>query len=301
MGRSTINFEDILAFDCVVESGIFVQASRRLGISKSIVSRRVARLESTLGARLVLRGAQGAAPTQVGEDYRQRLKEILSELEVAHEAVHQAVAQIAGSIRLTAPVGFGVDHLVPVLAEFLIAHPDIEIDLVLEDRRVDLLAERFDLALRIGDLQDSSLVARRLGPVRTVVAASPLYLARRGRPEHPHDLIGHDAVLYAPLGSVVDWRFKVNGHWEKVPVDGRFRANNGRAICEMAEAGLGVAVLPVFVASASLADGRLESILTDWPLTEYGLYAVMPPSRAATARVRALMDHLVSSFRQWPG
>lgn len=248
-----------------------------------------------------MRGMRGTELTQVGDDYRRRLREILSELEVAHESVHQAIAQVAGPIRLSAPVGFGVDHLVPVLAEFLTAHPGIEIDLVLEDRRVDLLAERFDLVLRIGDLQDSSLVARRLAPVQAVVVASPDYLARQGRPEHPRDLIHHHALLYAPFGIAVEWRFKVDDRWERAPVDGRFRANNGKAICEMALAGLGIAVLPVFVASPPLAEGKLEAVLTNWPPIEYGLYAVMPPSRAATARIRALVDHLVSSFRQWPG
>lgn len=301
MARPTVNLDDILAFDSVSELGSFTRAGERLGASKSIISRRVSRLEAQLGARLLIRGANGATLTQVGRDYRRLVRDILARLEVAHEAVHAAVSQVAGPIRLAAPGGFGASYLGPVLAVFLKANPAVEIDLVLEERGIDPIAEGFDLAIHIGELQDSSLVCRRLSPIGASLVASPHYLAERGAPAHPLDLLAHDALLYAPQGHAMSWRFHLDGRWQGVAVRGRFQANNSQTICDLAAEGLGVAAIPHFAARDMLADGRLQAVLADWPLMEYGLYAVMPPSRGATAKIRALVDHLAVAFRSGAG
>ena len=296
MKRSSVDLLDVLAFVRVAETGAFSRAAERMGMSKSILSRRVARLEAQLGARLLTRTAKGAQPTEVGQAYFERASNILADLEAAEEVVAEAVTQVAGPIRLSAPLSFGIEHLAPALAEFADRHPRVELDISFDDRPVDLAAGGFDLAVRIGALKDSSLVARRIAPVRKVAAASPAYLAARGRPEHPRDLAGHDILLYANE----QWRFRVGGKWDYVRARPRLRADNGEMLRAAAEAGLGVCLLPSFIAAPAFERGTLEPLLRDFPLEEGGLYALMPPGRATTARVRALVEFLVERFGPEP-
>jgi len=295
MERSSVDLLDVLAFVRVVETGAFSRAAERMGMAKSIVSRRVARLEEQLGARLLTRSAQGASPTDVGQAYFERAANVLAELEAAQEVVAEAVTQIAGPIRMSAPLSFGVQHLAPALAEFAAAHPKVELDISFEDRPVDLVAGGYDLAVRIGALKDSSLVARKIAPVRKVAVASPAYLARRGRPEHPRDLAGHDILLYANE----TWRFRVGKGWDYAKGHPRLRADNGEMLRAAAVAGLGICILPSFIAASGFEAGTLEPLLTDYPMEEGGLHAVMP-SRATTGRVRALVDFLVARFGPEP-
>jgi DNA-binding transcriptional LysR family regulator len=287
---------DILAFVRVVETGSFARAAVRIGLSKPVLSRRVARLEERLGARLLTRTARGAQPTQIGQAYYERAAAILADLEAAQEVVAQAVTQVAGPIRLSAPLSFGVAHLAPVLAEFAGLHPQVELDIEFEDRNVDLAAGGYDLAVRIGSLADSSLVARRIAPVRKHAIASPAYLDARGRPERPADLAGHDALVYGNE----QWRFRVGGRWETIRVQARIRTNNGEMLRAAAQAGLGICLLPSFIAAPAIEDGSVEVLLRDFPLEEGALHAVMPPGRAVTARVRALVDFLVGRFGPEP-
>ena len=296
MKRPKVDLLDVLAFVQVAETGAFARAAERLGMSKSILSRRVARLEEQLGARLLTRTAQGAQPTDIGAAYFARASNILAELEAAEEVVADAVTQIAGPIRLTAPISFGIDYLAIALADFAAAHPKVDLDVSLEDRKVDLAAGGFDLAVRIGNLADSSLIARRISTVRAVILASPDYLDRHGRPRHPADLNGHDLLLYANIGNSEQWRFEVDGRVEQVRGNPRLRADNGDVLREAACAGLGICILPTFVASSAIRSGELELLLQDYPLPESGLHLVMPPGRAATARVRALIEFLAARF-----
>jgi DNA-binding transcriptional LysR family regulator len=296
MERSSVDFVDVLGFVRVVETGAFSRAAERLGMSKSIVSRRVARLEEQLGARLLTRSASGAMPTAAGQAYFERASNILAELEAAQEVVAEAVTQVAGPIRLSAPLSFGIEYLAPALAEFAAAHPRVDLDISFEDRNVDLAAGGFDLAVRIGALQDSALVARRIAPSRRVVVAAPSYLGERGRPSHPRELGQHDALLY----GAEQWRFRIGGRLETVRVQPRLRADNGEMLRAAAVQGLGICILPTFIAAPALAAGTLEVLLRDFPLPEGGLHAVMPPGRAATARVRALVDFLVERFGPEP-
>jgi DNA-binding transcriptional LysR family regulator len=295
MERSSVDLLDVLAFVRVVETGAFSRAAERMGMAKSILSRRVARLEEQLGARLLTRSAQGAQPTDVGQAYFERAANILAELDAAEEVVAEAVTQIAGPIRLSAPLSFGITYLAPALAEFAAEHPKVELDISFEDRPVDLVAGGYDLAVRIGSLKDSALIARRIAPVRKVPVASPDYLARRGRPEHPRELAGHDILLYANES----WRFRVGKAWEHVRGRPRLRADNGEMLRAAAIAGLGICILPSFIAAPGFEAGTLEPLLRDFPLEEGALHAVMP-SRATTARVRALVDFLAARFGPEP-
>jgi DNA-binding transcriptional LysR family regulator len=300
MERSSVDLVDVLAFVRVAETGAFARAAERMDISKSILSRRVARLEDQLGAKLLTRTAQGAMPTDIGQAYYQRASNILADLEAAQEIVADAVTQVAGPIRLTAPLSFGTQHLAPALADFARTHPKVELDVSLDDRTVDLLAGGYDMAVRIGNLADSALVARKIAPVRAVVVASPKYLQERGRPTHPRDLADHDLLFYANIPTYEQWRFRVGGRWEHVKGQSRFRANSGEMLREAACAGLGIVILPSFIASNAISSGGLEMILRDYPLEEVGLHLVMPPGRASTARIRALIDFLAARFGPEP-
>ena len=296
MERSSVDLLDVLAFVRVVETGAFSRAAERTGMSKSILSRRVARLEEQLGARLLTRSAQGAQPTDAGQAYFERASNVLAELEAAQEVVAEAVTQVAGPIRLTAPLSFGISYLAPALADFAAANPRIELDIRFEDAIVDLVGGGYDLAVRMGTLEDSSLVARRIAPSRRLVLASPDYLDRRGRPAHPRDLAGHDILLY----NNEQWRFRVGDRWENARIRPRLRANNGEMLRAAALAGMGLCILPSFIAAPSIESGLLEVVLRDHPLPEGALYAVMPPGRAVTARVRALVEFLAARFGPEP-
>ena len=296
MERSSVDLLDVLAFVRVVETGAFSRAAERMAMSKSIVSRRVARLEEQLGARLLTRSAAGAQPTDAGQAYFERAANVLAELEAAQEVVAEAVTQVAGPVRLTAPLSFGIQYLAPALADFAAQHPRVELDISFEDRTADLIGGGFDLAVRIGTLEDSALIARRVAPSRRVVVGSPAYLDRRGRPERPGDLGDHDILLYG--GE--QWRFRVEGRWQSVRVQPRLRADNGEMLRAAAVAGLGLCILPTFIASPAIQSGELEVLLRDFPLPEAGLHLVMPPGRAATARVRALVDFLAARFGPEP-
>jgi len=296
MERSSVDLLDVLAFVRVVETGAFSRAAERMAMSKSIVSRRVARLEEQLGARLLTRSTSGAQPTDAGQAYFERAANVLAELEAAQEVVAASVKDVAGPIRISAPLSFGVEHLAPALADFAADHPRVDLDISFDDRLVDLIGGGFDLALRIGNLEDSALIARRIAPSRRVLVGSPAYLDRRGRPEHPRDLAEHDILLYAQE----QWRFRVGGKWEVARGRPVLRADNGEMLREAAARGLGLCILPTFIAAQGLQSGALEVLLRDHPLPEGGLHLVMPPGRAVTARVRALADFLAARFGPEP-
>ena len=300
MERSSVDLLDVLAFVRVVETGAFARAAERMGMSKSIVSRRVARLEQQLGAKLLTRSAQGAQPTVIGDAYYARASNVLAELEAAREVVADAVTQIAGPIRLAGPLTFGMRHLAPALAEFARLHPQVELDISFDDKTIDLVAGGFDLAIRLGNLEDSALLARRIAPLRRVLIAGPSYLDARGRPEHPRDLARHDLLIYANAGRAEQWRFRTEKGWEHVRVNPRLRTDNGDMLLAAAVEGLGICILPSFIASPAIEARTAEVILRDFPLEEGGVHLVMPPGRATTARVRALADFLAARFGPEP-
>lgn len=295
---SSVDLVDVLAFVRVVETGAFARAAERMGISKSIVSRRVARLEEQLGAKLLTRTAAGAQPTDIGQAYYERASNILAELDAAQEVVAEQVTQIAGPIRLSAPLSFGTQYLAPALADFAREHPRVELDVSLSDRKVDLAGGGYDLALRIGKLEDSALIARKIAPVRSGLFASPDYIERHGAPTHPRDLQGRDLMVYTNAPAGHQWPFRDKS--EHVRGVTRLRADNGELLREAACAGLGIVLLPTFIAAPAIESGGLAPVLRDFPLVESGLYVVMPPGRATTARVRALVEFLAARFGPEP-
>src|SRR5262245_1426204 len=227
--RRMSELDDLRSFVEVVDTGGFNRAARRLGVSKSIVSRRIARMEAELGTRLLSRTTRGISPTEAGLEFKLRSERILAEFDEAREAVAQQAGEVAGRLRLSAPLAFGVRHIAPVLADLAKRHPRLELDVSYSDRLVDLIAERFDAAIRIGLLRDSSLVARRIAPARSVVVASPDYLARKGRPAAPGDLTAHDCLIYTG-GIGADWQFCSGKRTVSVRPNGRLRSDSGEAL-----------------------------------------------------------------------
>jgi DNA-binding transcriptional LysR family regulator len=278
-----------------VESGGFNRAAKRLGVSKSIVSRRIGRLEAELNTRLLSRTTRGISPTEAGLELKARSERILSELEEAREAVAQQSGAVVGRLRLSVPLSFGVRHVAPVLAEMAQRHPRLELDVSYSDRLVDLIAERFDAAVRIGILKDSSLVARRLAPVRSVLVASPDYLARNGRPSTPSDLAGHECLIYTGR-TVAEWQFRAGKRLISIRPEGRLRSDSGEAILQCAIAGLGIAEGPSFLVSDAIESGTLEPLLLDYATPEHGIYVVRPPGSYVPGKVRLLIDTLVARF-----
>jgi DNA-binding transcriptional LysR family regulator len=288
--------DDIRAFVTIVDTGGFGRAARRLGVSKSIVSRRIGRLEADLGARLLSRTTRGITATEAGLEFKARGEQILQQLDEARAAVAEHGGAVIGRLRLSVPLSFGVRHVAPLLAELAARHPKLQIDAAYSDRFVDLIAERFDAAIRIGTLKDSTLVARRIAPIQGVVLASAGYLARHGRPAVPEDLTRHECLLYTGTAEREQWRFRVGRRWISVRPEGRMRADNGDAILQSAIAGLGVAALPGFLASEAIRSGALEPLLADYPMPEAGLYVVRPPGPHVPGKLRVLIDALVARF-----
>lgn len=291
--------EELRTFVEVIESGGLNRAAARLGVSKSIISRRITRLETDLGTRLLSRSTRGIIPTEVGIEFKARCDRILADLDEARDAVAQQGRSVRGRLRLSAPLAFGVRHLVPVLADLASAHPELEIDVSYTDRVVDLIGERFDAAVRIGSLRDSSLVVRRIAPVHAVLVASPGYLARHGRPRTPQDLVGHECLIYT--GSLVpEWQFQSGKRRISIRPEGRLRSDSGEAILQWAIAGIGIADSPSFLVSDAIESGALEPLLLNHPRPEYGIHVVRPPGSHVPGKVRVLIDTLVERFGGTP-
>lgn len=291
---------DLRAFVEVVGSGGFSRAAARLGLSKSIVSRRVAALEADVGVRLLSRTTRGVSLTDAGIELNKRALQILAEVEEALDAVAGRDNVIAGTLRLAAPLSFGVSHLAGALAEFAATHPQLQLDVTYSDRFVDVVREGYDAAVRIAELKDSSLVARRLAPVRTAIVASPVYLARRGTPQTPRDLAAHEALIYTGTANPEVWRFRSGQRTIAVRIQGRFRADNGDALREAAIAGLGVTLLPTWLTTADVSRGALVEVLSTYNRPEGSLYVLRPPGPMAPGKVRALVDFLSARFGSAP-
>jgi DNA-binding transcriptional LysR family regulator len=283
-------------FAAVVEHRSFSGAADAIGLSKATVSKAVSRLEHRLGQSLFHRTSRRLALTEAGRPLAEHAARILAEARAAEEAAHDAGAAPAGRIRLAAPLGFGIANVAPLIAEFLAARPGIEIDLDLSDARVDIVAQGFDLALRIADLPDSSLRGRRLCGIVSHLVAAPAYLAAHGTPAHPADLTGHRLLAYANTPG--PWRFRREGESEvAVRPAGPLVANSGEALVPALLAGLGIARLPGFIVGRHIGSGALVEILADWNPAAIGLHLVTPPSPLRPARVEALMAFLAQRLR----
>ncbi len=283
-------------FASVVEHRSFSAAADAIGLSKATVSKAITRLEAHLGQSLFHRTSRRLALTEAGKPLAEHAARILAEARLAEESANDAASAPTGRVRLAAPMSFGITNVAPLLAEFLAAHPGIEVDLHLSDARVDIVAEGFDVALRIAELPDSSLRARRLCTINSYIVAAPDYLAANGTPTHPAQLGEHRLFGYSNV--VGPWRFHGPGGAEvSVRAQGPLTANSGEAILPALVAGLGIARLPEFIVGAALASGALVSILADWAPAPIGLHLLTPPSPLRPARVEALIAFLSMRLR----
>lgn len=292
--------DEMEVFAEVVETGGFTAAARRLSLSKSAVSKQVTRLEDRLGVRLLNRTTRRLSLTEAGATFYAGCRRVLEEAETAERAVSDLSTAPRGILKLNAPMSFGFLHLSDAIPAFHARYPQIAIEAMMNDRFVDLIDEGYDVAVRIGDLRDSSLVARRIAPCRNVLCASPAYLDRRGRPQHPDDLAKHDCLLYDNPANPREWTLIGPRGRVAVAVAGPLSANNGDLLCTAALGGMGVAKLPTFIVGPYLRDGRLEIVLPDCPVPEQGIHAVYPHSRNLSLKVRVFVDFLAQRFGPEP-
>jgi DNA-binding transcriptional LysR family regulator len=289
------------AFVTVVDAGSFSRAAERLSVGKSIVSRRVTELERHLGTQLLQRTTRTLSLTSQGQGFYEHAVRILGDLDEAEHLVIDAAEALRGRLRVAAPLSFGLHHLCDALTSFMRDHPGVELGLDLNDREVDLVQEGFDMAIRIGDLPDSTLIARRLGTARFVSCASPTYLAEHGTPQHPGELPRHTGLHYANATLSQVWQFSGLEREAPASIPGiRMRANNGDVLAAAAIAGLGIVYLPTFIVADAIRDGRLVPILTAFRRPPIGIHALFPPGRLMPRRLQVFADYLQGRFGDQP-
>lgn len=290
-------------FAKVAETGSFSATARALGVSNSVISKYVSGLEEKLGVTLIQRNTRRLVLTDVGLGYLERCRRIISDVEEADRAASNEHAQPQGVLRINSALSFGLRHLGPVISGYATAHPEVTVDITLDDRRVDILEEAYDLAIRIGELEDSTLIARKFASVRRVCAASPDYIARHGEPMHPRDLKRHNCLIYARGGWSEPWLMEF-GDGEGGPIlaesTGNIISNNGDLILASAVEGAGIISMPDFIVWDSIRDGRLVQVLKGYDFPEVGIYAIYPPTRHLSAKIRTFVDQLVAHFSPEP-
>jgi DNA-binding transcriptional LysR family regulator len=298
-----MHLDDMRIFVATVESGNFTAAANKLLLSKQFVSRRVMALEASLGVRLLVRNTRKLTVTDLGQEFYERARRILAEVADAEQAMSSRRTEPRGLLKVSAPMSFGMTHLSPLLAEFMRANPAVRLDVELSDRWVDLIGEGFDMAVRLGALNDSTLIARRLAAFRMIACCSPGYRRRNGVPAAPADLLRHACLLYGQEGRA-GWEFIVDGKPRTVDVQGPLRANNGEVIRDAAVAGLGIALLPEFIVDDALRRGTLVSILQTCAPAPLTLNAVYPHHRQSSVTIRALItflsEHLAKRLEDTP-
>ena len=290
-----MDIEDLETFVAVADAGGVSAAARRLGVSKSIVSRRLFRIEAELGVQLLARTTRGAALTEAGMTFRDHAARAQAEIETARETLHPA-GELRGRLRVAMPLTFGPTHLAPVLAAMARQHPQLHIQTVYSDRFVDLVAEGFDCAIRGGYLEPSNLVARKVGPITGSLLASPEYIAANGAPETLDEIADHEALMQ----GMENWKFMDGNRMVTVQPQGRFKADSATALAAAAVAGLGIAWLPDCITHQYIATGTLVPILTRHPVPQGAIYVVRPPGQHTARKVRVLTEMLIASFEQSP-
>lgn len=297
------SFDNIAAFVQVVESGSISAAAQRLNLAKSVVSKRITDLEAELGVDLFHRSTRGVVATDKGIAFHLRAREIMRELDSAADEITDRSDDLCGQFRIAAPMSFGTMVLAPLLFSFLRRHSRLEVALNLDDRMVDILGEGYDLAIRIGRLRDSSLVARKLAVSRRVVCCSPDYVKKNGLPSTIEEIANHSCIGYANTHSSQLWQFEPGRRGDQprsLTIRSRIVANNGEAMRDAAIAGLGLAVLPVFIVAKALANGELINALTEPRPVDDTIYAIYPHTRHVAQKVRAIIDHLVQALADPP-
>jgi len=286
-----MDIEDLQTFVEVADAGGVSPAARRLGVSKSIVSRRLLRLEAELGVQLLARTTRGAALTEAGVTFRDHAARVCAEIDIAQESL-LPTGDLRGQLRLAAPLSFGTTHLAPVLAKLARRHQRLNMLASYSDRFVDIVGEGFDCAVRVGYLSDSNLIARRIGPVSGRLVASPDYIKEHGSPETPDELLTHQALMQGTEA----WNLIDGNKVLTIHPQGRYKADNGAALAAAAIAGLGIAALPDFLTETALASGALVPVMSHYPLPEGGIFIVRPLGRHPARKIRALTEILIEHF-----
>ncbi len=289
-------FDAMRLFLRVAELGSFSAVALQAGVARSVVTRQIAALEAHLGVKLMARSTRRLALTSAGSAYLEKCRVILNLVEAAEADVAAERLTPRGNIRISLPLSFGLRRLAPLLLDFSQRHPEVSLDMDYSDRRINLIEEGIDLAIRITRRLEPGDVARKIGTGRMLVVAAPEYLARHGRPQHPAELAHHECLGYASVGSPLPWQFMVDGQLESFPVRSRINANNGDVLTEAAAQGLGITLQPDFIAAGYLDAGRVERILADFAIPELGIYAMLPSNRHVPHRVRVLMDALAAAL-----
>lgn len=285
-----MDLNEIVVFSKVVEVGSFVGAARELEMPKSTVSRKVSDLEERLGARLLQRTTRKLSLTDVGRTFYQHAARVVAEVEEAERAVSRLQEVPRGSLRVTAPLNFG--YVGPVIASFLERYPEVQLEMVCADRNVDLIAEAFDVAIRVGALADSALIARSVGGLRSVLVASPAYAKREGVPKSPVDLPKFACLSFGAGIHRSSWTLLRGDESVTVAIEARFQVNDFDFLDHAVRMGCGIALLPLFRCEALLRDGTLRRVLPRWASPELPIHAVYPSSRHLSPKVRAFLDHL---------
>jgi DNA-binding transcriptional LysR family regulator len=276
-------------FVTVVEAGSFSGAARRLEIGQPAVSKTIAQLEDRLGVRLLLRSTRGLTPTEAGQGFYERARRSIDEADQADRAARGAGTGLSGPLRICAAVTFARLHILPHLDKFLAAHPNLNIDLVLDDRNIDLLEQGIDVALRMGELNDPAMTARKIAQGRRVALGTPAYFAKACEPAIPADLVNHEAIVYAPGNGGSTWAFRRGSTEVSVAVSGRVRVNAAEGVRAAVLADMGMAIVSEWMFGPELASGSVRRVLADWELPPIDLWAVYPAGRMACAKARAFV------------
>ena len=289
-------FGAIPVFVAVVDNGGFSAAARALGVSKSAVSKRINQLEKHLGVRLLHRTTRKLSLTEAGERYFEHASQALIAAGQAEDAVMELQGDPQGKLRISSPMSFGRLHVAPLIPKLLQRYPKLQVELVMDDKKTDLVAAGFDIAIRSGRLPDSSLIARKLAPLRQVLCASPGYIERYGLPDTPAELTGHNCVLFSYSSDANKWTLCTKDQLESVLVSGNYRVNNSEALLEALRAGVGIGRLPTFVAGPDLKAGRLVKLFETYRIPDQTFYAVFPERQYLPAKVRAFLDFAIENF-----
>ncbi|SEF89687.1 LysR family transcriptional regulator [Nitrosomonas ureae] len=294
-------FENMNAFVRVVEIGSISGAADRMNVAKSVISRRLKELEEHLGVELFHRTTRQMNLTDSGRAFYQQSVRILADVLEAEHATSQFHGALKGNLKVAVPLSFGLMHLGPAISEFLQAHPEITFDLDFNDRQVDILIEGFDLAIRIASLPDSSLIARRLAPIQSIMCASPSYLERMGKPQSLEELIHHRCLAYNLINNFENWNlYDTEGQPIRTKIVPYLKASNGEFLRDAAVEGAGIILMPAFIVYKEIERGTLIPLLTQYKSSQLSAYAIYPQTRHLSQRVRAFVDFLIQRFEGAP-
>ncbi len=289
-------FASMKVYVAVVDGGSFAAAADKLDISRAMASKQIQKLEEHLGTRLLNRTTRRLSLTETGREFYQRSTQIMDDVEEAEQIAGQMTRRPQGVLRVTIPLSYGQHRLAAIIGAYTQVYPQVQLDISLSDRKVDLIEDGFDLAIRIGALPQSDLIARKIGGVRSIVCAAPAYLNRHGAPQTPADLAHHACLGYTLSGTGTAWRLEGPDGPLTIPISGPIRADNGDIIRLAALGGAGILFQPHFIVDDDIREGRLVRVLPEWQSAELGIYAVYPSRKHLSAKVRTFVDFLAAEL-----